>query len=776
MNKRQTRLTKVQKNTNPLRQPEHKPVQQQEQGPVQMVSPQVAYQRAQVRGNGLRPVDLLVLQRTMGNRRVQRMVQKVGSESATSAAQPQRPVISPDIENAMRQDVEQIVALLREQVMDSAEERQALDRVKRWANADTTYREQSRYQGSDYLDRFLFLLKMRTYTRRTARSAWVEQWGNAYDDLWHELEDERLSEFRRLVARSKKQGSAGPQSQRMESAWSYVGKREALGVVGLLKGLGTTLTGTVDVGIWAYWKTSGLPLKTVLEANGIQPLAGITTYVSKSFDETAKILASEMGVDLNEELFAGGPSAYTVGTMGGKVVGALTTAGATAGAGTAGQAFTAVQTVKSVDDLYDSVKKLRKGPPPLSWGEIAKRPDVWAQVVGVVGGAVGVAGGMAKAGSETAKVLGELGVAINLNQAALLVAAYQTVDNDPTIPASEKSECKADLLAQILSTGALTIDARYGQAFKDAWARRAQQGLGGPPAANEPAIELPAVGGPEPEKGKSQQNPATSELLEPVAFGLVHDGATSTAPGERTMSREQWKTQEQARRFRAWAQKNNLPAGTIPARARLGRRDVNPPVYVLKNPDNYYYNPQTHRYYRIGGRQAAETARRRQMRQRIAQEVTQEQKAIGFTGKPIPFGLSKAGRARQGEILKLHKEHPILAGREYEKLIQGEELGLTGLPRAKKIEPLGKGKGGYIAEDIEPSLAKSTIHEITMEGWHGPFGDRKQHQLFLMLKDPNVATLQLTVPKLSPSALAYLMRLQATFPGKLILVAETITE
>jgi hypothetical protein len=207
----------------------------------------------------------------------------------------------------------------------------------------------------------------------------------------------------------------------------------------------------------------------------------------------------------------------------------------------------------------------------------------------------------------------------------------------------------------------------------------------------------------------------------------------------------------------------------------MGKPGVIVPEYVHANPDNYYYNPETHTYNRIGGKQAAASERARQMRQRVAEEVSSEQKPIGFTGKPTQLGLSKAGKARQAEILKLYESDPATAGREFEKLIQGEELGLAGLPQAKKIEPLGKGKGGYVAEDIEPSSVKSTVHEITMEGWKGGFSDRKKHQLLLMLKDSNVSTLQLTVPKLSSQALAYLERLQATFPGKPILVAETLS-
>jgi len=57
-----------------VRQPEPELIRRQEQGPAHAVAPQDAYRRAQLNRNGLRPADLLALQRAVGNRGVQRMV------------------------------------------------------------------------------------------------------------------------------------------------------------------------------------------------------------------------------------------------------------------------------------------------------------------------------------------------------------------------------------------------------------------------------------------------------------------------------------------------------------------------------------------------------------------------------------------------------------------------------------------------------------------------------------------------------------------------------
>lgn len=73
MDKRQTRVTKAQKQAEPVQSQEKKPALQREQLPVQAVAPQVAYRRAQVNRIGLRPAHLLALQRTVGNRMVQRV-------------------------------------------------------------------------------------------------------------------------------------------------------------------------------------------------------------------------------------------------------------------------------------------------------------------------------------------------------------------------------------------------------------------------------------------------------------------------------------------------------------------------------------------------------------------------------------------------------------------------------------------------------------------------------------------------------------------------------
>jgi hypothetical protein len=81
MNKRKTRVLKSQKKVESVRPSKRAPVYLHEQGPAQLMTPQASYRRISVNHNGLTSADLLTLQRTVGNRQVQRILaQRVDSE------------------------------------------------------------------------------------------------------------------------------------------------------------------------------------------------------------------------------------------------------------------------------------------------------------------------------------------------------------------------------------------------------------------------------------------------------------------------------------------------------------------------------------------------------------------------------------------------------------------------------------------------------------------------------------------------------------------------
>ena len=278
----------------------------------------------------------------------------------------------------MKEDVEAVVAATRQQWVDDDDEAEALARVQKWASWDDAYRASTGYAGSAlHLDKFLVLLKTRVYTHRTIGSAWVEQWTNAYDELWHELEDDRLESFKGLVARSKREGTAP--GERLESAWSYVGKREAAGGLGIVKAGGTTLGGLADVALWA---------------TGVKgPEGGVAGYLGHQFDELADHRARQGGSQGTSRLRAVQAQLLSVRLP----LPARYLMGWPSGAPSARPA-PSVGPLPSVrrhirpSKLGEHLTMLRK---KLSWAQIAQRPEVWAQVVTVAAGAVGVRGGAA---------------------------------------------------------------------------------------------------------------------------------------------------------------------------------------------------------------------------------------------------------------------------------------------------------------------------------------------------------------------------------------------
>jgi hypothetical protein len=87
MSSAQIHTNELQKKIESVRQPGRELLRQQEQGPVQDVTPQVAYRRIQFNRDGLRPADLLALQRAVGNRAVQRMLAKANDEQQDETAE-----------------------------------------------------------------------------------------------------------------------------------------------------------------------------------------------------------------------------------------------------------------------------------------------------------------------------------------------------------------------------------------------------------------------------------------------------------------------------------------------------------------------------------------------------------------------------------------------------------------------------------------------------------------------------------------------------------------
>jgi hypothetical protein len=481
-----------------------------------------------------------------------------GSADAGLAA----PRIDPDAAAQMRQDVETIVGFLRDG-MNNTQQRLVVSIAHKWADRDTTGAAAAgppAQQRFPHLAKFMVLLQMRSYSRG---SWWRDAYGIAYDDLFSQLKDDRLTEFKALADKCDAASTSGPLMSEQDNLFSYIGKREAVGLWGMLKGMGTTIVGgTIDTVLWATWKQTGEPLGRVLDRLGIRAEAlktapKITPFLEKSFDDTAAILGRELNVDIHEQVDLGIAKigTYELGTTGGKVVGGLTMAGA--GGGSAGKGVEsglkvvgAVATVQGLEQLGETIVKLRQGDPkagiaPLTWAQIATRADLWAQLAAAAGGAVGAAGV-----KKLAVTLGIQGA-----QEALLIAAFAQVEADPRYPNEQaRSAQKAELFAQIIVNGLTSIDSLHqaAKARKNPFGERNSMigaepepaGVSPDPAARDQLFDNPGgTLGAEPEPlGVPVDYDSRADLFGPAPADLSADAppAPSTAtqvPDTRTSSR-----------------------------------------------------------------------------------------------------------------------------------------------------------------------------------------------------------------------------------------------
>lgn len=424
----------------------------------------------------------------------------------------------------MREDIFKIRRILGYMHVSDSDESDMLDIVRKWSEADAKADDATKHgmaaqynrrSDTPLYDEFIGMLHTMTYEYSSIGTAWVGQVTTIYDGLWEEMEGSHYQQLADLLNRSKLWGGrAGRATPKMESVWSYVGKREALGGLGIVNALGRGLTGLVDLGLWIGYKGAG--------GQGDAP--SITPWLAKQQEKEANALAGALGVDLTKETTAFGMDPYHFAVTFGMIPAGLMTAGAMAPLGEAGALITGAQTLQAVDSLVDKIKKMRQA--GKSWAEIAQDPATWVQVVSVVAGAIGTAGSLHEAGTATRVLFDQMGTAVNVGKMELVAAAYYALDDDDSIPATEKGQKKAELLADFLQTGAMTIDMRYGEAFKQRWTARAAEGKV-QTDPNQPAPDeatTGAGGGPKGDEGTAAPNAGKR--------GTTQDEATTTKGGE----------------------------------------------------------------------------------------------------------------------------------------------------------------------------------------------------------------------------------------------------
>lgn len=396
---------------------------------------------------------------------IQRAIDISKPDSSLKSKNTELDQLPSSVEAEMTDDLQVIVSILKDAHLQKSKQEIILSLIRKWSNKDNS-------ENPIYLKRFLTLLKLKNfYERRFKTLWWTAELLSVFDEIWRRFDKQQIKEFQKFIILAKSDAIpiSPPELKEEENVLSYIAKREAIGLWMIAKGLGMSLTGLVDTALWAFWKTApGMPLGMVLKHFNIDPgKFKLSEYLDleSNFDQVAKLIAKAEGVDINEKLI-GDFSLYDVSDIGGKVVGNLATARGIGLLGDAGIAVGAIQAMQSVEQLNLKIQELQKLNPELSIKEIMLRPDILADLVGIIGAAVGAKTSMVKANSPILKLFIKIGLGLNVAQLSLLVAAYQKIDEDTTLKTPEdKQKKKNELLVQIITNGFLIVDQKYGPSF-----------------------------------------------------------------------------------------------------------------------------------------------------------------------------------------------------------------------------------------------------------------------------------------------------------------------
>ncbi len=156
---------------------------------------------------------------------------------------PPRRQLTSGVRNQMNLDLDHIVAKLRQSWLSDKEDLEILEIVRKYWKDDQAAKASGEKFEWGYLDAIVQQLKGRSFSGRTFSSVGVQQYQMVYDALWYTLDEPALSDFKQLMMQSRE---APPPDAKPENVWSTVGKQEAVGGWGILKGMGTTLAGVAS--------------------------------------------------------------------------------------------------------------------------------------------------------------------------------------------------------------------------------------------------------------------------------------------------------------------------------------------------------------------------------------------------------------------------------------------------------------------------------------------------------------------------------------------------
>jgi len=413
-----------------------------------------------------REQQLLRLQGQAGNQAVSILLGSENTPVGSTAAirnsdltsrsdRKQRHQLSAQVVTHIKTDIDVIVSYFRKQILLESDEHKIIALIRNWAAAD---RMLGLDAGTPHMDQFLFYTKVRGYKRSTGRSGFIEQSELLYNDLFHELEDDRLEEFKALASTSREY--TGPPGTRdlPENFWATMGKKQAIGVWGILKGMGTSIAGMSDAGAWAITRA--------MQARGIDVAepASAAEWLAKQYDISGNAMFGKEEWSEGEELFLG-MSAAEFSTRGGEFVWQLVMMGKGGGAKwlqVVEKALSTAGNLKAVEDsakrITGIIERMQKDSPAgkVDIALLLENPDFYGEVTRLVANVFGALAG----GSQQSKRIAAL---LEVSQLAPLAGSLVKIGTS-NVSTAEKSRQMGpvlmDMLKQIVSTAGAMHSAR----------------------------------------------------------------------------------------------------------------------------------------------------------------------------------------------------------------------------------------------------------------------------------------------------------------------------
>ena len=215
-----------------------------------------------------------------------------------------------------------------------------------------------------------------------------------------------------------------------ESAWSYVGKRVGMAVIGFFEGAAEAMVGLIDTGAGLVGQHPDLEGK-----------------IKKRYDEISQAYSEATGIDSTLT------SDRTIGRIGGKVAENLATGKALGGLGKVGAAINATQAAAAVETAVTTVVDLRAQ--GKSWGDIFSDPVVLAEFASAIAAAAGVG---ASAFPKAKDILDTAGLILSASQTAALATALGQYQDDPNLSPAQNLEKKENLIVGVLTSAGSTVD------------------------------------------------------------------------------------------------------------------------------------------------------------------------------------------------------------------------------------------------------------------------------------------------------------------------------